>query len=186
MQVDTGSQMAAEASQATRAVLIVDDNAELVEFVADTLHELGDYAVLTAADGVEGLQRCAESPPACVVADVRMPRLDGYHFVRALRGDPQTAQIPVVMLSALVQSRDQMVGLLAGADQYLLKPVAPLDLVAAIERAIRLGDAEREERLQRLAEGGASDIAEVPAASDTDGPGESSATEPNARRAPGR
>jgi CheY-like chemotaxis protein len=159
-------------------VLIVDDNAELVEFVADTLHELADYAVLTAADGVEGLQRCMESRPACVVADVRMPRLDGYHFVRALRGDPATAQIPVIMLSALVQGRDQMMGLLAGADQYLLKPVAPLDLMAAIQRAIRLGDAEREERLQRLASGGAPAVSEAPNASDAAGSGGAGVAEP--------
>ena len=173
----TGPQTAAEASRAARAVLIVDDNAELVEFIADTLHELADYAVLTAADGIEGLQRCMESRPACVVADVRMPRLDGYHFVRALRGDPATAQIPVIMLSALVQSRDQMMGLLAGADQYLLKPVAPLDLLAAIQRAIRLGDAEREERLQRLAGGGAPAVAEAPNASDAAGSGDTGAAE---------
>jgi CheY-like chemotaxis protein len=164
--VGMGPLTATEAPGTTRTVLIVDDNAALLEFVTDTLHELGDYVVLTAADGVEGLRSCAQSQPACVVADVRMPRVDGLQFVRALRGDPATAQIPVVMLSALVQGRDQMVGLLAGADQYLLKPVTPLDLVAAIERAIRLGEAERAERLLRLADGGAPAAVEAPGATD--------------------
>ncbi|MFI5271984.1 MAG: response regulator [Ktedonobacterales bacterium] len=135
-------------------VLIVDDNAELLEFITDTLHELGEYTVVTASDGVEALQRYYTTQPDCLVIDVKMPRLDGYQLVRALRGDATSAQTPLIMLSAMAQDRDQLAGMLAGADQYLLKPVDPLALVEAVERAIRVGADERAERLLRLAQGG--------------------------------
>lgn len=134
-------------------VLIVDDNPELLEFITDALRELGDFTVVTAGDGVEALHRFEASQPDCLVVDVRMPRLNGYQLVRALRGDPTSASTPLIMLSAMIQDRDQLAGLLAGADQYLLKPVDPLALVEAIERAIQLGEAERAARMLRLADG---------------------------------
>jgi CheY-like chemotaxis protein len=143
--------MSSETDHVT-TVLIVDDNPQLLEFVSDTLQELGTYRVVTAADGVEGLQRYYEVRPDCVIIDVKMPRLNGLQLVKALRGDPETAQTPLILLSALVQDNDRLAGLLSGADQYLVKPVPPLDLIAAIERAIALGDDERQRRLQQLAE----------------------------------
>ena len=140
------------AASGTHTVLIVDDNPELLEFVTDTLRELGDYTVVTAGDGVEALHCFEAANPDCLVIDVRMPRLNGYQLVRALRGDPASASTPLIMLSALAQDRDQLAGLLAGADQYLLKPVDPLALVQAIERAIHLGAGERAARMLRLAD----------------------------------
>lgn len=151
----------AEANGA-HTVLIVDDNPELLEFITDALRELGDYTVVTAGDGVEALHCFETSRPDCLVVDVRMPRLNGYQLVRALRGDPASAATPLVMLSAMAQDRDQLAGLLAGADQYLLKPVDPLALVAAIERAIHLSADERTARLLRLAADG--DEGDAPAA----------------------
>ena len=145
-----------------RTVLVVDDNPELVEFITDALRELGDYTVVTAGDGVEALHCFETSRPDCLVIDVRMPRLNGYQLVRALRGDPDSASTPLVMLSAMAQDREQLAGLLAGADQYLLKPVDPLVLVEAIERAIHLGAEERTARLLRLADDDDGDAPTVP------------------------
>lgn len=145
----------------THTVLIVDDNPELLEFITDALRELGDFAVVTAGDGVEALSCFEAARPDCLVIDVRMPRLNGYQLVRALRGDPTSASTPLVMLSAMAQDRDQLAGLLAGADQYLLKPVDPLVLVEAIERAIRLGAEERAARMLRLADEDAGDAGDA-------------------------
>lgn len=142
----------AEANGA-HTVLIVDDSPELLEFITDALHELGDYTVVTAGDGEEALHVFEESRPDCLVVDVRMPRLNGYQLVRALRGDPALASTPLIMLSAMAQDRDQLAGMLSGADRYLLKPIDPLVLVEAIERAIRLGTAERAARMLQLAYG---------------------------------
>ena len=91
--------------------------------------------------------------PECVIIDIVMPGLDGYQVVRALRGDPATAEIPLVILSALAQDHDHFRGLAAGADQYLTKPVRLERLFAAIDQAVMLAQTEREERARRLAEG---------------------------------
>lgn len=134
----------------TYTVLIVDDNPNLLSIISDSLLELGNFAVVTAADGVEGLTRFYEMRPDCVIIDIKMPNLDGYQLLKALRGDPDTASIPLVVLTAMAQDMDRLAGLASGADHYLLKPVKPLDLVAAIQHAITLGETERRRRLKAL------------------------------------
>jgi CheY-like chemotaxis protein len=75
-----------------------------------------------------------------------MQGLDGYQFVRALRGDPATADIAIVVLSALAQEREQLAGLLAGADAYLPKPVKIADLLATVSESVGLTPPQRTER----------------------------------------
>ena len=132
-------------------VLIVDDNRELLTLITDALNLLGEYTIVTAENGTDGLMRAIETRPDCLVIDIKMPGLDGYQLVRALRGDPATAAIPLVILTALTQERYHLAGLLAGADQYLIKPTKPQELVEAIQAAIGLSDAERQRRLHALA-----------------------------------
>ncbi|HEV7128245.1 MAG TPA: response regulator [Ktedonobacterales bacterium] len=136
---------------AQRRILVIDDDPGLIEVLTDGLRMLGDYEVIEARDGATGLAQFFEARPACVVVDVRMPGLDGYQFVRALRGDAATASTPIVVLSALVQDREQLAGLLSGADAYLLKPVKLVDLLRTIEDTIRLSLAERAEQGRLLA-----------------------------------
>lgn len=131
-------------------VLVVDDDLDLLPFLADTLHVLTNYTVVTAEDGAIGLERLVASQPACVVVDVKMPELDGLQFLRALRGDPDTQHTPVIVLTALAQEKDQFAGMASGADRYLVKPVDPADLVAAIHQAVAIGEQERIKRLQAL------------------------------------
>ncbi len=135
-----------------RKVLVIDDDPAVVATLADGLELIGDYEVIIASDGAEGLRRFFASTPDCVVVDVRMPRLNGYQFVRAMRGDPQTAEIPIIILSALVQDHEQLAGFLSGADVYLLKPVEITDLMAAIETAINRTDQQRSEQMRLLAD----------------------------------
>ncbi len=127
-------------------VLVVDDNPDLLFLVAESLTELGGFEVVTAENGAEGLERYYESAPDCVIIDVKMPGLDGYQLVRALRGDASSSATPLVILSALIQERERVAGLLSGADQYLMKPVAPADLVAAIQGVLAESVQQRQER----------------------------------------
>jgi len=138
------------AKEPRHTVLVVDDNRQLIEFLTDALEELGDFAVVTATDGAQGLERCHDVHPDCVVVDVRMPGIDGYQFVRALRGDPDSSSTSLIILSALAQDKEQVAGLLAGADLYLIKPIDPLELIKAIQSTLQQSDAMRRQRQQAL------------------------------------
>jgi DNA-binding response OmpR family regulator len=144
--------MAPKSNVAPRRVLVVDDDPALLAAIADGLQIMGGFEVIFASDGASGLERFFTAVPDCVVVDVRMPGLNGYQFVRALRGDPETAQTPIIVLSALVQDREQLAGLLTGADAYLTKPVKIVDLVVSIDHAVRLTSDERQRRVRELTE----------------------------------
>jgi DNA-binding response OmpR family regulator len=137
----------------TRKVLVIDDNPTIVELIRFAVSLQGAYEVSVAYDGVQGLERVYKEQPDCVIIDVRMPRMDGYQLVRCLRGDPHTANTPLIILSAMTRDEDQITGLLSGADEYLTKPFKPTALNAAIERVLRLTPDERQHRTDVLARG---------------------------------
>ncbi len=131
-------------------VLVVDDDADLLDLIKDGLELLGGFTVIAARDGAEGLERFFESYPHCCVVDVRMPEIDGFQLVRALRGDPESASVPIILLTALAEDRHQFAGFASGADQYLVKPVSPQELVQAVQRAVLVTEAERQAQFQTL------------------------------------
>ncbi len=133
-------------------VLIVDDDPDLLQLLTDGLELLGHFRVVQAVDGIEGLKQYFAVQPDCVIIDVVMPGLDGYQLVKALRGDPASAETPLIMLTALAQDKDAFVGLAAGADQYLVKPVKLRCLVEAVQRAVEITSEERQRQLLALAE----------------------------------
>ncbi|HLG77820.1 MAG TPA: response regulator [Ktedonobacteraceae bacterium] len=135
---------------AIKKVLVIDDNPTIVELIKYAVKLQGSYQVVVAYDGVQGLERVFAEQPDCVIIDVKMPRMDGYQLVRCLRGDARTADIPLIILSAMTREEDQMTGLLSGADEYLTKPFKPTALNAAIERVLRLTPAERQHRTDTL------------------------------------
>ena len=136
----------------TYSVLLVDDDADLLPSMVALLEELSEFQIYTAEDGLEGLEKAMAHHPDCMIVDVLMPELNGYHLVQALRGDPDTAQIPLIILSALVQERDQWIGLAVGVDRYLTKPVEAADLIATILEVTQRNETERLAQLQALAE----------------------------------
>ncbi|MBO0783750.1 MAG: response regulator [Ktedonobacteraceae bacterium] len=133
-----------------KKVLVIDDNPTIVELVRYAVSLQGSYEVVVAYDGVQGLERIYEEKPDCVIIDVKMPRMDGYQLVRCLRGDPRTADTPLIILSAMTREEDQMTGLLSGADEYLTKPFKPTALNSAIEHVLRLTPDERRYRTDLL------------------------------------
>lgn len=135
-----------------KRVLVIDDNPTIVELIKYAVNLQGTYQVSVAYDGVQGLERIYAERPDCVIIDVKMPRLDGYQLVRCLRGDARTTDIPLIILSALARAEDQMTGMLSGVDEYLTKPFRPSALNEAIERVIRLTPAERQRRMDSLAQ----------------------------------
>jgi CheY-like chemotaxis protein len=121
---------------ARKTVLVVDDE-EMLRILVELTLERGNYRVLTAANGQEGLERARTEQPDLILMDVTMPVLDGLDACRRLKADPATSSIPVVMLSARVQPEDRAAGLAAGADDYLMKPFRPAEFLAYLGRRLR-------------------------------------------------
>lgn len=114
-------------------MLVVDDDESVRELVRLNL-ELEGFEVATAADGHECLERVADVRPRVVVLDLMMPRLDGWETLSALRGEAETRDLPVLVLTALAMQADVERGARAGVDAYLTKPFDPMDLVATVRR----------------------------------------------------
>ena len=141
-QPDDVAPAAATASADSRArVLVVDDNADMRDYVIRLLRD--SYDVSIAADGVAALEVAREQAPDLVLTDVMMPRLDGFGLLRAMRDDPQLAHIPVVMLSARAGADATVEGLEAGADDYLIKPFTARELLARVRANLELDRVRR-------------------------------------------
>jgi PAS domain S-box-containing protein len=137
------------------SILVVDDNADMRQYLR---HLLGDrYEVQTVSDGYQALEATRLSRPALVLADVMMPRLDGFGLLRAIRDDPSLASTPVILVSARAGEESRVEGLQAGADDYLVKPFTARELMARVETHLKLANlrretAEREVRMRSEAE----------------------------------
>lgn len=118
-------------------VLVADDNADMREYLVRLLRGAG-YDVESVTDGQQALDHIHTSLPDLVVSDVMMPRLDGLALVAALRGDPRTVAVPVLLLSARAGQEASIEGLHAGADDYLVKPFAAAELLARVRANIEL------------------------------------------------
>ncbi len=123
-------------------ILIVEDNQDMREFIAFQLQ--GEYRVLKAANGVEGVYLAYEALPDLIVSDVMMPEKDGYQLCREIRSDPHTMHIPIVLLTARADMSMKIEGLEHGADDYLTKPFNAQELRAKIKSLLALRGLERE------------------------------------------
>ncbi|MEZ0357393.1 SpoIIE family protein phosphatase [Mycobacterium sp. SA01] len=118
-------------------VLVADDNADMREYLVRLLRGAG-YQVEEVSDGQQALNRIRADRPDLVVSDVMMPRLDGLALVAALRNDPHTVAVPVLLLSARAGQEASIEGLQAGADDYLVKPFVAAELLARVRANIEL------------------------------------------------
>jgi PAS domain S-box-containing protein len=123
-------------------VLVADDNADMRQYVARLL--AAQYAVDAAPDGEAALAAARERPPDLVLADVMMPRLDGFGLLHALRADPRTDDIPVILLSARAGEESRVEGMEAGADDYLVKPFSARELLARVTAHLQMARLRRE------------------------------------------
>jgi diguanylate cyclase (GGDEF)-like protein len=120
----------------TGTILVVDDDADIVRFIEMNLR-LEGYRVLTASKGSIALDMMAIDQPDLVLLDVMMPGVDGIEVMRKLRSDSRTATLPVIMLTAKTMTADRVLGLAAGADDYIIKPFDTLELVARVRSTLR-------------------------------------------------
>jgi diguanylate cyclase (GGDEF)-like protein len=117
-------------------VLVVDDDRDVATFIEMNL-KIEGFDVRVAHDGIEALEMINLELPDLALLDVMMPRLDGIEVVRRLRATAATASLPVIMLTAKTLPSDKVVGLSAGADDYLVKPFDTLELIARVRSTLR-------------------------------------------------
>jgi PleD family two-component response regulator len=151
----------------TDRVLVVDDDPDIARFIEVNLRTQG-FEVHLASDGVEALERAREVLPDLVLVDVMMPRMDGFQVVDRLRSEPRTANVSIIMLTAKALTADKVLGISTGADDYIIKPFDPVELVARVKGTLRRaremramspltglpGNARIQEELQRRIEAG--------------------------------
>jgi len=135
----------------TGRVLVVDDQDANRLLMRELLESQG-HEVVEAVDGTEALQRVGEIAPDVVLLDIGMPGMDGFEVCRRLKADPATAPIPVLLVTAMAQRDQRLLGIGAGANDYITKPVDRSDLSLRVRNAIRMRQLylEVEEQYRRL------------------------------------
>jgi DNA-binding response OmpR family regulator len=117
------------------SVLVVDDDPVILRLLQVNF-ELEGIGVELAVDGEEGLRRVRADPPDLVISDIMMPKVNGLELLAALRSSPDTAALPVILLSAKAQVVDVQRGLELGADDYITKPFDPLELIDRVYKVL--------------------------------------------------
>ncbi|MBD0379219.1 response regulator transcription factor [Paenibacillus sedimenti] len=116
-----------------KKILIVDDDKEIAQLISIYLHNEG-FELRQAHDGNEALEQMDQIPPNLIILDIMMPGMDGLEVCRKVR---EKSAVPILMLSAKTQDMDKVLGLMTGADDYMIKPFNPLELVARVKSLLR-------------------------------------------------
>jgi DNA-binding response OmpR family regulator len=138
----------AQTSGSRGSVLVVDDEATIAEVVSRYLQRAG-YATQVASDGVQAMDAAAVLRPDLVVLDVKLPRIDGLDVMRLLHADGRPSPA-VILLSGRGAELDRVIGLRSGADDYVVKPFSPVELVARVEAVMRRAKPTLRERAEPL------------------------------------
>jgi diguanylate cyclase (GGDEF)-like protein len=130
-------------AQSRPRILVVDDDEDIARFVEMNLLMEG-FDVVVAHDGLSALEMVRRTAPDLVILDLMMPELDGVEVTRRLRADAMTSALPIIMLTAKGQTPDKVLGLQAGADDYMVKPFDTLELVVRVRNTLRRNQEFRE------------------------------------------
>lgn len=122
-----------------RNILVVEDEEDILRLLLFHLEKEG-YRVVSATSGTEALDIAFRDVPDIVILDIMLPEMDGLEVCRRLRGNPRTAQIPVMILSAKKEELDKVLGLELGADDYMVKPFSVRELIARVRAMLRRFD----------------------------------------------
>jgi diguanylate cyclase (GGDEF)-like protein len=120
----------------SESILVVDDDPDVARFIEVNLRSAG-YDVNVASDGEQALAVAVDLRPDLILLDVMMPKLDGFEVAQRLRRDPRTSSCSIIMLTAKALSADKVLGLSSGADDYIIKPFDPVELLARVKGTLR-------------------------------------------------
>jgi two-component system, OmpR family, alkaline phosphatase synthesis response regulator PhoP len=121
---------------AKKNIMVVEDEEDILDLIRHNLVKEG-YAVTTSVNGAEAVKAIVRKPPDLVLLDLMLPGLDGLDVCRALKKDPKTADIPILMVTAKDEESDVVAGLELGADDYIMKPFRMKELIARVRAALR-------------------------------------------------
>ena len=119
-----------------KRVLIIDDEENVLSLVSATLGYDQRFDISLARNGQEALESALHDVPDLVILDMLMPIMDGFQVCQALKNDPRTAHVKVIMLTAMAQEADMGKAIAAGADRYITKPFSPTKLLDAVEEIL--------------------------------------------------
>ena len=132
-------------SMSTTRILIIEDEPDVVDLLTLHLRKAGGFTVSVATEGAAGLRMARAELPALIILDLMLPRMPGLEICKALKTNPATCQIPIIMLTAKAEEIDRIVGLEFGADDYVTKPFSPRELVLRVNAILRRGKGEAAE-----------------------------------------
>ena len=119
-------------------ILVVDDNAQNLELLIEYLQTIDNVETSTAVDGIEALEMVQQVEPDLILLDIMMPRMSGFEVCRKLKSDPNTRDIPIIMVTALNELSDIERGVESGTDDFLSKPVNRLELITRVKSLLKL------------------------------------------------
>ena len=122
-----------------KKILVIEDDPIALRFARYTLQQEG-YQVITAPNGLEGLSKAQTHNPDVIILDIMLPGVDGFELCHRLRAATGTARIPILMLTAKAQESDRQTGLQVGADDYLIKPAHPSEIVNRVNALLAIND----------------------------------------------
>jgi two-component system phosphate regulon response regulator PhoB len=126
-------------------ILIVEDDEDILELLSYNLRGAG-FAVVASRDGFDALSKARRTPPDLIILDLMLPGLDGFEVCKELKREPKTAQVPVIMLTARGDEVDRIVGLELGADDYVVKPFSPRELMLRVRAVLKRSGPEVREK----------------------------------------
>ncbi|GAG90070.1 unnamed protein product, partial [marine sediment metagenome] len=127
-----------------KKILVIEDDPSALRLIEYTLQQEG-YQVLTVPNGLEGLRKARREEPDLIIIDIMLPGIDGFEVCHRLRAEPQTAKLPILILSAKAREMDKATGLTVGADDYMTKPADPLEIISRVESLLAKKTAAKSE-----------------------------------------